>query len=221
MNNAHSTSMPQAHCRERRQQGFTLIEIAIVLVIVGLLLGAVLKGQELIFNSKVKASYNLGRELTAAMYAYQDRYKVLPGDDSNAVTRFPSASPATTAGNGDGFMNQIVNWNCAGVVTGDNCRFFHHLRLAGFISGSASDNPQAALGGSVNVAQGNYFVSSASTSPAMAYWYGSLTAKSGQAVDLGFDDGNPATGAFRCQNLTSYDMTNPDNLISAWCIQTM
>ena len=51
----------------RKQAGFTLVEISIVLVIVGLLLGAVLKGQELIFNSKVKASFNLGRELTVAV----------------------------------------------------------------------------------------------------------------------------------------------------------
>ena len=62
------------------ERGFTLVEIAIVLVIIGMLLGAVLKGQELIFNSKVKATYNLSREASAAMYGYQDRYKQLPGD---------------------------------------------------------------------------------------------------------------------------------------------
>lgn len=203
------------------QQGFTLIEIAIVLVIVGLLLGAVLKGQELIFNSKVKSSYNLSRELSAALYAYQDRYKSLPGDDANATTRFPSATPAVTNGNGDGFLNQVANWNCANVVSGDNCRFFHHLRQGGFISGSSGDNPQSALGAIVNVAQGNYFVSNATTSPVMAFYASSLTSKAGNALDLGFDDGNPSTGTFRCQGLATYDMTNPDNLISAWCIQAM
>ena len=53
--------------RPARQQGFTLVEIAIVLVIVGLLLGAVLKGQELIFNTKIKSTFNLSREMQARM----------------------------------------------------------------------------------------------------------------------------------------------------------
>ena len=67
----------------KSQQGFTLVEIAIVLVIVGLLLGAVLKGQELIFNTKIKSTYNMSRETAAAVYAYQDRYRINPGDDND------------------------------------------------------------------------------------------------------------------------------------------
>jgi prepilin-type N-terminal cleavage/methylation domain-containing protein len=207
--------------QRRTQTGFTLIEIAIVLVIVGLLLGAVLKGQELIFNSKIKSSYNLSRELSAALYAYQDRYKALPGDDSKATTRFPSASPAVTNGDGNGVLDQVANWNCANVVSGDNCRFFHHLRQSGFISGASGDNPQSALGSNVNVAGGHHFVSGAATSPVMAFYYGTLSSKAGNALDISFDDGSPATGTFRCQGLTSYDMSNPDNLISAWCFQAM
>lgn len=42
------------HAFKRRQSGFTLIEIAIVLVIIGLLLGGILKGQELINSARVK-----------------------------------------------------------------------------------------------------------------------------------------------------------------------
>ena len=79
--------------KKRNQLGFTLVEIAIVLVIVGLLLGAVLKGQELIFNSKVKSTYNMSKEMAAAIYSYQDRYRRLPGDDTQAATRFPAATP--------------------------------------------------------------------------------------------------------------------------------
>ncbi|MCP5266294.1 MAG: type II secretion system protein [Burkholderiaceae bacterium] len=204
--------------RKHREAGFTLVEIAIVLVIVGLLLGAVLKGQELIFNSKVKATYNLSREMSAAMFAYQDRYKMLPGDDTRATTRFPGATPATTDGNGDGFLNQVVNWNCTGVTSGDNCRFLHHLRLSGFIGGAGSDNPISALGGRVNIAQGNYYVTSASTSPSLLFGGSTLTHKAADAIDNGFDDGNPATGTFRCQNTTSYNMSTPDSLLSAACI---
>ena len=65
----------------RRQSGFTLIEIAIVLVIIGLLLGGILKGQELINSARVK---NLGtdfRNIPLFIYGYQDKFKALPGDD--------------------------------------------------------------------------------------------------------------------------------------------
>ena len=72
---------------KRRQAGFTLVEIAIVLVIIGLLLGGVLKGQELITQAKIKNVANDFNGISAAIYGYQDRYKQLPGDDSGAAAR--------------------------------------------------------------------------------------------------------------------------------------
>ena len=67
-----------------RQSGFTLVEIAIVLVIIGLLIGGVLKGREMITNAKIKRIENDFAGVSAAIYAYQDRYGVLPGDDPAA-----------------------------------------------------------------------------------------------------------------------------------------
>ena len=66
---------------KKMTQGFTLIEIAIVLVIIGLLLGGVLKGQELINNARVKSFANDFRNIPVAIYAYQDRFHAIPGDD--------------------------------------------------------------------------------------------------------------------------------------------
>ncbi|MEX2367719.1 MAG: prepilin-type N-terminal cleavage/methylation domain-containing protein, partial [Pseudohongiellaceae bacterium] len=68
------------------QKGFTLIEIAIVLVIIGLLLGGVLQGQQLIENSRVKSATNDFNGVAAGAFSYQDRYGRLPGDDGPLLT---------------------------------------------------------------------------------------------------------------------------------------
>ena len=74
---------------KNNQAGFTLVEIAIVLVIIGLLLGGVLKGQELINSAKVKNFATDFRNTPLFIYGYQDKYKRLPGDDNGAVARLP------------------------------------------------------------------------------------------------------------------------------------
>src|SRR5258706_14251471 len=80
------------------ESGFTLVEIAIVLVIIGLLLGGVLKGQEMITQAKIKNVINDFNGVTAAVNSYQDRYRALPGDDLSAAGRWAGAQ----AGSGNG-----------------------------------------------------------------------------------------------------------------------
>ena len=63
---------------KRMQAGFTLVEIAIVLVIIGLLLGGILKGQEMITQARIKNVVNDFNGITAAYFAYQDRYRSRP-----------------------------------------------------------------------------------------------------------------------------------------------
>src|SRR3990172_7695103 len=82
---------------KRNQSGFTLIEIAIVLVIIGLLLGGVLKGQELINSAKVKNFANDFRTIPVFIYGYQDKFKRLPGDDPSADSRFGTSGTLATA----------------------------------------------------------------------------------------------------------------------------
>ena len=62
----------------RKQRGFTLIEIAIVLVIIGLLLGGVLKGQELITSARVRNLISTQDGVKAAYFGFLDRYRALP-----------------------------------------------------------------------------------------------------------------------------------------------
>ena len=111
-----------------RQSGFTLVEIAIVLVIIGLLLGGVLKGQSLIENSKVKSLANTARSLSAAVYAYQDKYKAYPGDDPRATTNLVGASGGCVVGD-------LANGNGDGNI-GEYFAALEHLACGGFITGN-------------------------------------------------------------------------------------
>ena len=96
----------------KKQTGFTLVEIAIVLVIVGLLIGGVLKGQEMITNAKLKRIESDNAGIAAAMFSYQDRYTQLPGDDSDADSRFDIYSTSSgNVGNGNGIIEG--NWSPA------------------------------------------------------------------------------------------------------------
>jgi prepilin-type N-terminal cleavage/methylation domain-containing protein len=133
------------------QKGFTLVEIAIVLVIIGLLLGGILKGQEMITQAKIKNVIADITGVSAAMYGYQDRYRALPGDDKNANTRW-TGLPANGAGVGNGVIEGAYQSNTA---TDESRLFWDHLRRAGFVSGSGNENPFNAVSGKTGVQTGD------------------------------------------------------------------
>lgn len=116
-----------------KQRGFTLVEIAIVLVIIGLLLGGILKGQELITAARVR---NLGYQATsvqAAYYGFIDRYRQVPGDMLAAQVcnvignEAPKCPGAGVGGNGNGQIDAL-NWNEAAAA-------WAHMAAAGFLQG--------------------------------------------------------------------------------------
>src|SRR6186997_2459258 len=104
-----------------RQTGFTLVEIAIVLVIIGLLLGGILKGQEMITQAKIKNVIADFSGVSAAFYGYQDRYRAIPGDDKNAG-RWTGAVP----GNGNGVIEG--KYVPATPASDESAQYWDHLR---------------------------------------------------------------------------------------------
>jgi prepilin-type N-terminal cleavage/methylation domain-containing protein len=203
----------------RKQQGFTLVEIAIVLVIIGLLLGGVLKGQELINSAKIKNVINDFTSTTAAVYGYQDRYKALPGDDAGTA-RWPASTgfTATIIGNGDGILNDGATPSAASctfnvaAAAANECRYFwEDLRQAGFITGTLNSGaPTNAYGGTLGVQNGG---DALQTGGAGTGFKGAIICqsnipdKTATAIDNQLDDGKPHTGSVRA--LLQTDAVSP------------
>ncbi len=130
------------------QKGFTLVEIAIVLVIIGLLLGGILKGQEMITQAKIKNVIADVTGVSAAMYGYQDRYRALPGDDKGATRWDRRRRPGTATASSKGATSPRT-------ATHESRLFWDHLRRAGFVSGSGDENPFNAVSGKTGVQTGD------------------------------------------------------------------
>jgi prepilin-type N-terminal cleavage/methylation domain-containing protein len=188
---------------KRTYSGFTLIEIAIVLVIIGLLLGGVLKGQELINSAKVKNLATDFKNIPLFIYTYQDKFKALPGDDANAAAHLTSATVATTPAGGIG--NGVINGNWDSVTASDETiLFWQHIRLAGLASGETIVNaatgntylPTNAVGGRIGITNGtaaNLPISGLRGSHIICS--GGIIGKFAKQLDSTLDDGNTASSS--------------------------
>jgi prepilin-type N-terminal cleavage/methylation domain-containing protein len=189
----------------RHQQGFTLIEIAIVLVIIGLLLGGVLKGQELITGARVRNIIQQQDGVKAAYFGFLDRYRALPGDYANAKATIGNISDVSGCGNGAGNGNgdgQIA------VTNVENILAWEHLSKANFINGtytcattaSATSAPSNPYGQFLSlIYDATYAVPTSQTAVSRH------NLKTGAAIpsdilaeiDRKTDDGNATAGSFR------------------------
>ena len=188
---------------KRNQSGFTLIEIAIVLVIIGLLLGGVLKGQELINSAKVKNLANDFRNIPVYIYGYQDKFKAVPGDDQHADTHVAGTNATTPGGStlGNGVING--NWDST-ATTDESVVFWQHVRLAGLASGPTTVTlvndqdpylPQNAVGGRIGIESASAFPPIANLKGSYIICSQHIQGKFAKQLDATLDDGVSNTGS--------------------------
>lgn len=205
----------QMRKRPGHQKGFTLIEIAIVLVIIGLLLGGVLKGQELINTARVRSLNNTVDGITAAWFSFQDRYRAFPGDYSEASTNILAT---LTDGDGNGQVGTLTDGSDEPAERG---QLWAHLEAAGYITGGFSG---------ADVDAGTEYVCKTSECPdngfgtGMSIFHGTEATSatvaaheliSGQGIpvdvlaelDRKVDDGLPNTGIMQSGNDAAYTGT--------------
>ncbi|MBI5786350.1 MAG: prepilin-type N-terminal cleavage/methylation domain-containing protein [Rhodocyclales bacterium] len=208
-----------------QQSGFTLVEIAIVLVIIGLLLGGVLKGQELINSAKVKNLANDFRNIATFVYAYQDKFRALPGDDANVANHVvggtAAATPAATLANGR------INggWNSQ-LATDESVLFWQHVRLAGLATGTTVIGAltladpyvqQNADSGRIGVTGDAVFGGAPAWTSNFFVCSSNIQGRFARQLDTTIDDGITTTGTLRvicqdeCANSNAFVNVTPAN----------
>ena len=197
----------------KNQQGFTLVEIAIVLVIIGLLLGGVLKGQEMINAAKIKNDTDSMKSLQASIYAFRDRAGYYPG-----TTR--ATTPAVASADGIQIVDVASDANTGYVAadvsstSGTVANAFADLWDQGFLK-SANMSPEVDDGGAFSIGYAENGATAAATIVAGAYVtyptinlnknyvcisYSTATTNAQQiavGMDVKFDDGDAANGIVR------------------------
>lgn len=211
------------HTTNRSQAGFTLVELAVVMIIIGLLIGGVLKGQELITNAQIAATVAQVKATDGAVSAFRDKYNAIPGDMLRPDQRLPNCTTTmgscASAGNGNGRLE-----NAPDAFPGDEegARFFVHLTVSDLYSGVNPTGgavwsgiyPAAKIGGGffagystgaaadfvangTNAMGGHYLTLTQLAVTPTAADGGGLTPNQALRIDDKVDDGNPATGAVR------------------------
>ncbi|MBK7050838.1 MAG: prepilin-type N-terminal cleavage/methylation domain-containing protein [Rhodoferax sp.] len=175
----------------QRNRGFTLVEIAIVLVIIGLLLGGVLNARSVLRNARTKDVVKAVADVATASQQFRDRYGAWPGDLAGAIAAIPSLS-ATCVGNGDGVINTGAESTCA----------TEELIRSSMLRGDAL--APLTLNGTVTITLTNR--TAAAALPLLAglpaNWNNVVRVQNidcdiALQIDRATDDGNGATGNFR------------------------
>ena len=189
-----------------KQTGFTLVEIAIVLVIIGLLLGGILKGQELINSARVRNLADQNSGIQAAYYGFIDRFRQVPGDflasdATNAIGQTINL-PTTAANAGNGRVENNLEEAAA---------VWEQLSKANFIQGSynptaipaseaayAGEAPVNAFNGTITLTRNADYTDTGTASTRLnLHLGGNIPVNIARELDVKVDDGVPNSGILR------------------------
>ncbi len=204
----------------RDEKGFTLVELAVVMVIIGLLIGGILKGQEMIANAQVSATVAQAKGVDAAVSTFRDMFDAFPGDmsDAQAGARLQNCGAAPCQGGGNSDSRLGAAPGVAGSVAGENLAFWAQLNAADLVSGVDGSAtvawnqglPAARVGGGLTAGftaggaalglnnqprGGHYITVQGATGLADGANTGALTASQAARMDRKMDDGSPSTGS--------------------------
>lgn len=188
------------------QHGYTLVEIAIVLVIIGLLLGGILQSQSLIRSMRVKDILVTAKDLSTASQYFKDRYRYLPGDWRYTANEIPNV---TVGGDGNGIINTVAESNNVPV----------HLFNAGFIRSSQIKTHYGTarvLGNTI--AAGSVVAGGANPVPATTLnliEFANLPCDVAVEIDLKLDDGDISRGNSRA-SITTAACAVADTIVPAF-----
>jgi prepilin-type N-terminal cleavage/methylation domain-containing protein len=208
-----------------RQKGYTLLEMAIVLIVIGLLIGGVMAGQQLIRSARVSKLMADESGYRGAIHSFTDRFETYPGD-YEAASLHVNCSPACLNGNG----NKRVERNAAPVAGSEiheELLVWSHLSGAGFINGQFTPVAGGTIptldNSPVNVSQRywQFIFDAMFGSPAGTPARHNL--KTGnqipvdylQEIDSKIDDGLPNTGFFRFSAFAAGDAAPAAGAVAA------
>ncbi|MDR3450243.1 MAG: prepilin-type N-terminal cleavage/methylation domain-containing protein [Alphaproteobacteria bacterium] len=180
--------------KKQSRAGFTLVELSIVLVIIGLIIGGVLTGRQIMQNAQITNALNSIQAFQAQFQTYVQNYGAIPGDDINNTTRFPNAN-LPGKGDGSGTLNGEFD---SGTNTDETRLVWGDLRAADLVKnqGTAADiTPQP-----TNPFNGIYGFQHTAFTGAIASNVLCLTnvpADAAMAIDSRLDDGSSNTGSIQ------------------------